>query len=270
MDDDDLRAIFRYLRTLPPVDGGPDPTLENAVVVGGDQYQPRAQLPEGDTRTYETVRHVRSARPRGRGAARVGAAGACRRCESAPPAPTPAPAMEGEAIVFGWVVPEQDNFVMADAWLDVRQLHIEARYNYEALHSGSSFVGANASVGDKLAIAATGMLGAVFGDTDGIVPGFRITRDVVEAGPVDRRRDRHRPVERRQQLLLQLVRARLLALELAARRPRRPADARAAHGAGFRSWAVRRRVVGQADRDRLRARRPMDDADLGVRPGRPL
>ena len=83
--------------------------------------------------------------------------------------------MEGEAIVYGWVVPEQDNFGMADAWLDVRQLHIEARYNYEALRSGSLFVGANASAGDKVAIAATGMLGAVFGDTDGIVPGFRIT-----------------------------------------------------------------------------------------------
>ncbi len=87
----------------------------------------------------------------------------------------PAPAVEGEAIVYGWVVPDQDNFGMADAWLDLGRLHIEARYNYEALHSGSVFVGANASGGDKVAIAATGMLGAVFGDTDGIVPGFRIT-----------------------------------------------------------------------------------------------
>jgi hypothetical protein len=92
--------------------------------------------------------------------------------EPAPPAP--APAIEGEAIVFGWVVPEQDNFAMADAWLDVRRLHIEARYNYEALHSGSLFVGANASAGDSIAIAATGMVGALFGDADGIVPGFRI------------------------------------------------------------------------------------------------
>ena len=48
MNDDDLRAIFRYLRTVPPVAGGPDPTQENAVVVGGAQYQPRAQLPDGD------------------------------------------------------------------------------------------------------------------------------------------------------------------------------------------------------------------------------
>jgi hypothetical protein len=92
-----------------------------------------------------------------------------------PDAPAPAPLVEVEAIVYGWVVPEQDDFVMADAWLDVRQLHLEARYNYEGLHSGSLFVGANASAGDKLAIAATGMVGAVFGDTEGIAPGFRIT-----------------------------------------------------------------------------------------------
>src|SRR6476646_3235074 len=87
----------------------------------------------------------------------------------------PAPAVSGEAIVYGWVVPDQDNFGMADAWLDIRRLHLEARYNYEGLHSGSVFVGANAGAGDKIAIAATGMVGAVFGDTRGIVPGFRIT-----------------------------------------------------------------------------------------------
>ena len=32
MSDDDLRAVFRYLRSLPPVEGGPDPSVENAVV----------------------------------------------------------------------------------------------------------------------------------------------------------------------------------------------------------------------------------------------
>ena len=32
MHDDDLRAIYRYLRTLPPVEGGPDPGVQDAVV----------------------------------------------------------------------------------------------------------------------------------------------------------------------------------------------------------------------------------------------
>jgi mono/diheme cytochrome c family protein len=33
MSDDDLRAVFRYLRTVPPVAGGPDPGVQDAVVV---------------------------------------------------------------------------------------------------------------------------------------------------------------------------------------------------------------------------------------------
>jgi len=89
--------------------------------------------------------------------------------------PPPAPALSGEAIVYGWVVPEQDDFGMADAWLDIGRLHIEGRYNYEGLRTGSLFLGANAAAGDNIAIAATGMVGAVFGETDGIAPGFRIT-----------------------------------------------------------------------------------------------
>ena len=35
MHDDDLRAIYRYLRTLPPVEGGPDPGVQDAVVATG-------------------------------------------------------------------------------------------------------------------------------------------------------------------------------------------------------------------------------------------
>jgi mono/diheme cytochrome c family protein len=31
--DDDLRAIYRYLRTVPPAEGGPDPSVQDAVVV---------------------------------------------------------------------------------------------------------------------------------------------------------------------------------------------------------------------------------------------
>jgi hypothetical protein len=95
-----------------------------------------------------------------------------------PPAATAvpaAPAVEAEAVVYGYVVPEQDNFAIVDAMVDVGRLHIEGRYNYEALRTGSIFVGANASAGDKLTIAGTAMLGAVFGDIDGVAPGFRLT-----------------------------------------------------------------------------------------------
>jgi len=33
MNDDDLRANYRYLRTVPPATGGPDPSREGSVVV---------------------------------------------------------------------------------------------------------------------------------------------------------------------------------------------------------------------------------------------
>jgi len=107
-------------------------------------------------------------------AALLASAPRVRAAEAQGPAP-PAPAVSGQAIAYGWVVPEQDNFGMADAWLDVGRLHIEGRYNYEGLRTGSVFLGVNGSAGDKITIAATAMAGAVFGDTDGVAPGFRIT-----------------------------------------------------------------------------------------------
>src|SRR4051794_20424808 len=51
-------------------------------------------------------------------------------------------------------------------------LHLEARYNYEALKTGSVWLGYNFSTGDKLAITVTPTLGGVFGDLTGIAPGY--------------------------------------------------------------------------------------------------
>jgi hypothetical protein len=98
-----------------------------------------------------------------------------------PPPPPAAPALSAvpvvavAAVVYGYVVPEQEDFAIVDAMVDVGRLHIEGRYNYEGLRTGSIFVGANASAGDKLTITGTAMLGAVFGDIDGVAPGFRVT-----------------------------------------------------------------------------------------------
>ena len=79
------------------------------------------------------------------------------------------------ATAYGYVVPDQPDFVMVVAPVDFRRLHLEGRYNYEGLHTGSVFVGLNAGTGDKLRLDATGMLGGVFGDLDGVAPAFRIT-----------------------------------------------------------------------------------------------
>jgi hypothetical protein len=52
-------------------------------------------------------------------------------------------------------------------------LHLEGRYNYEALDTGSAWVGYNFSGGDMLAWEITPMLGGVFGDTTGVAPGYK-------------------------------------------------------------------------------------------------
>jgi hypothetical protein len=52
-------------------------------------------------------------------------------------------------------------------------LHLEARGNYEALDTGSAWMGVNFSGGKTLEWEFTPMVGGVFGDTDGIAPGFK-------------------------------------------------------------------------------------------------
>src|SRR4051794_39248546 len=54
-------------------------------------------------------------------------------------------------------------------------LHAEARYNYEALKTGSLWLGYNFSFGDKLVVEATPMVGGVFGNATGFAPGYSIS-----------------------------------------------------------------------------------------------
>jgi hypothetical protein len=58
---------------------------------------------------------------------------------------------------------------------DRNWLHLEARYNYENQHTGSAWFGYNLNVGDKVELAVTPMLGAVFGDMQGIAPGYEFS-----------------------------------------------------------------------------------------------
>jgi hypothetical protein len=71
--------------------------------------------------------------------------------------------------------PDSSDFIMAIVPLDVRLLHVEGRYNYEALRSVSGFVGLNARWGEKLKLAFTPMFGGVAGDLDGLIPALRFT-----------------------------------------------------------------------------------------------
>jgi hypothetical protein len=75
----------------------------------------------------------------------------------------------------GYIVPDGQSYVSPDFTADRGWLHLEARYNNEALKTGSLWAGYNFSAGKKLVLNATPMVGAVFGDLNGIAPGCLIT-----------------------------------------------------------------------------------------------
>jgi hypothetical protein len=66
----------------------------------------------------------------------------------------------------------QDDFLLGVATAEHGPLHLEARVNYEAIDSGSLFVGWKFSGGKKLTWELTPIIGAVFGQKEGIAPGF--------------------------------------------------------------------------------------------------
>ena len=65
------------------------------------------------------------------------------------------------------------DFVQPTFTADHGWLHLEARYNYEGLDTGSAWVGYNFSFGDQLTLDVTPMIGGVFGHTYGVAPGYR-------------------------------------------------------------------------------------------------
>ena len=89
-----------------------------------------------------------------------------------PPSPASAPVWAFSATGMYYFPPDEDNFLLAIGTADRGSLHLEARYNYEALHTGSLVAGWTFSGGDKLSYELTPILGAVFGATQGIAPGF--------------------------------------------------------------------------------------------------
>ena len=70
---------------------------------------------------------------------------------------------------------DQSDFLLAIATAERGPLLLEARYNYEALDTGSLFVGWKFSGGEALTYELTPILGAVFGATQGIAPGFKVS-----------------------------------------------------------------------------------------------
>ena len=77
------------------------------------------------------------------------------------------------ASALTYVVPDSQNYVQPTVTADHGAFHLEARYNYEGLHTGSVWVGYNFSGGKKLTWEVTPIVGGVFGDTAGVAPGFK-------------------------------------------------------------------------------------------------
>ena len=93
--------------------------------------------------------------------------------KSTPPDADDDKAWAFSASAYTYVVPDDRAYVQPTVTADRGWLHLEARYNYEALETGSVWVGYNFSGGQKLAWEVTPIVGGVLGDTTGIAPGYK-------------------------------------------------------------------------------------------------
>jgi hypothetical protein len=77
------------------------------------------------------------------------------------------------ASAYAYFVPDSREYVQPTFTADRGWLHLEARYNYENVETGSAWAGYNLGGGGKLAWELTPMLGGVFGETTGVAPGYK-------------------------------------------------------------------------------------------------
>jgi hypothetical protein len=100
------------------------------------------------------------------------------RAQDAPPPAAKeaeAPEWEFEASVYGYFPPDDRHYAQPTVVADYGALHLEGRYNYEDFKTGSAWVGWNFGFGEKLRVDGTLMMGGVFGETDGLAPGYHLT-----------------------------------------------------------------------------------------------
>ena len=75
------------------------------------------------------------------------------------------------SLIF-YAIPDDDNYAQPAFSADRDTLHLEARYNYEDMDTSSLWAGYNFSFGESVLIGFTPMVGAVFGNTRGLAPGY--------------------------------------------------------------------------------------------------
>ena len=81
------------------------------------------------------------------------------------------------ASLWLYVVPDDPNYLQPTVAADHDWLHLEGRYNYEALETASFWAGYNIEAGSKLTMLLTPMVGGVVGDITGVAPGYELTLD---------------------------------------------------------------------------------------------
>ena len=100
-------------------------------------------------------------------------------CGTAPMAsaqtPPSTPTWSVRASAATYVLRDDDNYVQPTVMVDRNALRLEGRYNYEARHSFSGFVGWNLEAGTRVKLEVTPMFGGVVGDTNGVIPAIEAT-----------------------------------------------------------------------------------------------
>lgn len=83
-----------------------------------------------------------------------------------------ASAWSGSATLFTYLIPGAGNYGQPTVALDRKALHVEGRYNYEALRTGSLWAGYNFEGGSAVTWTFTPMVGGAFGAVGGVAPGY--------------------------------------------------------------------------------------------------
>ena len=77
------------------------------------------------------------------------------------------------AAMYVYQVRDDRNYAQPTFTVDRDWLHLEARYNYEDLDTGSLWIGYNLAGGEKVTWDLTPMFGGVFGNTAAVAPAYK-------------------------------------------------------------------------------------------------
>jgi hypothetical protein len=86
--------------------------------------------------------------------------------------PEEAPKTSGSVTGSFYAMRDQPDFGVGVAALNHGSLRLEARYNYEARNSTSVFAGWKFAGGDSVTYEITPIIGGLFGDASGVIPGI--------------------------------------------------------------------------------------------------